>query len=163
MWLLKGEGVLLTTFWFFNSQIILLMGITIFQVVLCCWWYTVEVAIGIHSFFFFWSFIAEGCFDSLGKVFNCLMLFVFIFVILNAHLSFFGFLKYSLRRKLMFKIYGAFGLVTIECFFYSFLVRFILVSNKSFLNFVIFFFVMLAIEIGFAFIYFDGINVYTVH
>lgn len=57
----------------------------------------------------------------------------------------------------MCKTYGAFGLVTVGCFFYSFLVRFILVSTKiTYCDF----FVMLAIEIDFAFIYFDGFHVY---
>lgn len=59
----------------------------------------------------------------------------------------------------MFKMYGVFGLVIMDCFFYLFLVRLILVFIEvKFCDSP----GTLAIETCFAFTYFDGINVYCV-
>lgn len=112
--------------------------------------------IGIRCSSAFRSLIEDGS-DSLGKEFNCLISFVFIAVILNAHLSLFGSLKYLFQRMALPRMHGVFGLVTIGCFFYLFLVRFTLASIQvKFCDLP----VTLAIETDSAPTGFDGINVH---
>lgn len=56
------------------------------------WWQcTAEVTTGICCYFMF-GFIVDGFFGNLGKVFNCLMLFVF-YSCYPECLSFLGFLN----------------------------------------------------------------------